>query len=453
MKKLLFVAYLYPPAGGKALPGVQRTVKFVRHLPKFDKFVLTLKHELYPEFFTTDNNVDLPINNELIIRTGTIDIFGFLIKLREIIESLRNKKGANELTSYEVYQFKADQNDYNKQNLFAHIKDIISGILTFPDYAYSWIIPSLWHGKKLINEKQIDVIFATGMPWSSLVTGWGLALLTKAKLIIDFRDPWVNNPFASKKFWFRRKIEEYLELKIVSTADVISLNTEELKKDFVLRYSFLPQNKFISLPNGYDAADFKNIGLEEEQQQQVITLCHAGYLYGLRDPKPIIDAIKIIKKNDLELAKKIRFLQMGYTDLDYNIDIILEKNQLEENYQNLGPLPYAECLKNIASSDILVIIQQDTKTQIPSKIYEYIYLNKPILTIAQRDGALGRMISEYQFGDIFEPAETNQLAEYLLQKVREKATHDKIPFEYKNRKKFDIKNISKNLEKIIDNIS
>ena len=121
----------------------------------------------------------------------------------------------------------------------------------------------------------------------------------------------------------------------------------------------------------------------------------------------------------------------------------------EDNFQNFGQLPYTECLQHMQATDILLIIQPDTRTQIPSKFYEYIYLNKPILTIASKDVALGKMIVKYEFGNIFEPDDIEGIAEYLLTKLSEKEQTGLLKNNYKQRDLFDVINISKHFEDII----
>ncbi len=315
------------------------------------------------------------------------------------------------------------------------------------------MIPAIWQGKTLLNQNDVDVVFATGPPWTSLITGWFLKVLTGVRLIADFRDPWISNPYVFNKGKLRESAERYLERKIVTDADIVLLNTEELRKDFVSRYQFLPENKFVVLINGYDEAEFKSIHLRETKGENTdLLLTHAGSLYGLRDPKPILEAIGKIRERNIRMAEKIKFRQMGATNLDYNIKEFVAKNSLYENYGELGSLPFTECLEHMVASDILVIIQQDTKTQIPSKIYEYIYLNKPILTISSRDGALGKMIEKYEFGDIFEPHDTEGLAEYLAQKVSDKEKSGTLRVNYEHREGFDVRNIATRLEKIIEDI-
>ncbi|QTA93883.1 glycosyltransferase [Desulfonema magnum] len=454
-RSILFIAYLYPPVGGNGLPGVQRSVKFVRYLPLKKKYVLTLQPDLYPDFFSAINKVPLPINNEVIIRAGAIDIFKMLLKGRNFFTSLLSKKNRTHHTDIAHSEKPAETgiSDSGKRNLFGTLKNIISDILTFPDYSLPWMIPAIWQGKALLNQKDIDVIFATGPPWTSLITGWVLRRLTGVRLIIDFRDPWVSNPYVFSKGKLRESAEKYLEQKIVTDADIVLLNTEELKKDFVNRYQFLPENKFVVLINGYDEFEFRDIHLRETKEEESdLLLTHAGSLYGLRDPKPILEAIGKIRERNIRMAEKIKFRQMGATKLDYNVKDFVAKNLLYENYGELGSLPFTECLRHMVGSDILVIIQQDTKTQIPSKIYEYIYLNKPILTISSKDGALGKMIEKYEFGDIFEPHDIEGLAGYLEQKVSDKEKSGTLKVNYEHREAFDVRNIANQLEKIIEDI-
>ena len=327
-KKILFIAYLYPPVGGKGLPGVQRTVKFLRYLQQADSYVLTMRTDLYPEFFPLEYDITLPVNNEKIIRTGTFDIFKQLLKLKKKFTFLFNKGAAQELNRRDqAGSFSGSDNVPRKKSLLAAVKDAVSGLFTFPDFANPWIIPAVLEGRKLVKKEGIDFVFATGLPWSSLLIGWLIKLSTGVRLVIDFRDPWVNNPFALDKTKFRKSAEKFLERRIVAKADIVSLNTDELREDFLARYASLPRSKFIVLPNGYDTHDFHNLPSKDAgSEQTALILSHAGFLYGVRDPKPIFEAIKLIRQQEEKLAHKIIFRQMGNTELGYDLPKYVQRS-------------------------------------------------------------------------------------------------------------------------------
>ena len=75
--------------------------------------------------------------------------------------------------------------------------------------------------------------------------------------IVDFRDPWVNNPFIEKGK-FERSLDKKFEYLVVKHADIVIANTELLGERMKERYKSMAP-KIITLPNGYDARDFKDM--------------------------------------------------------------------------------------------------------------------------------------------------------------------------------------------------
>jgi glycosyltransferase involved in cell wall biosynthesis len=455
-RKILFIAYLFPPVVGKGLPGVQRTVKFLRHLPQCENYVLTLKTERYPNFFTLETSVALPIAGETIIRTTSIDLLEVLHQWRNAAKALFKRLPS---THAENRQSPAPVGGAPEagapKNFFAQFKDALSEVLTFPDFASSWIAPAVWEGVNVVRNHNIDVVFATGLPWTSLLVGGLIKKIANVKLVIDFRDPWVNNPFSTDKGPIRRKAERYVEKRLVEWADVVSLNTEALRNDFLQRYSYLTPDKFIVLYNGYDTVDFQKIDSQALRKQEIndnLILAHAGFLYGIRDPRSIFNAIEQVRRQAPAIADKIKFIQIGEIHLNYDLPTFVNEKGLQTNYEHLGQLPYNVCLQSMALSDILVIIQPDTQTQIPSKLYEYIYLDKPILVITHKGGALYQLVNKYQFGEAFEPEDVNGIAQYLIDKLAQKEKGVILHEHYKNKALFDVKAIAGQLRKVIEEI-
>lgn len=457
VKKILFLAYFYPPAVGKALPGSQRTVKFVRYLRSFEKYVLTIDPHNYPDYFSCDEHAFLPINGEHVIRTGAFDVFALVLKVRQLLSGLLKRSSGSTPAAASATPASHDPASprYPKKSFFGQFKDLLSDLFTLPDFAYPWIFPAFWHGLKIIRRHKIDCIFATGMPWSALIAARMIQLFSSVKVIVDFRDPWVNNPYISGKSRIRKRIEKFLEKSIVNAADAVILNTEELRADFLKRYQLLDEGKFHTLINGYDEYDFSQleIGKKTENTSAQLILAHAGFLYGARDPKPIFQAIEFIRNRREDLADRICLQQIGDLNLSYNLHRFLDQCHCSGNYREIGQISYKECLEMISYADILVIIQQATATQIPSKIYEYIFLNKPILTISQKEGALANLIRNYHIGFLFAPDEIEALANCLVKHLEEKERREGLFQGYDTREIFDVKNITRQLGEIVQKIT
>jgi hypothetical protein len=115
----------------------------------------------------------------------------------------------------------------------------------------------------------------------------------------------------------------------------------------------------------------------------------------------------------------------------------------------VGQVSYDACLAYLAQSDILLIIQPDTKTQIPSKLFEYIFLEKPILTIAPLDGALAAMIMKYGFGSIYDPEDIEGILKFFIDAAAQKKATGTLHCTYENKDKFDVKNIALEFERLL----
>lgn len=348
-------------------------------------------------------------------------------------------------SSYQGSKF----DDSNRVSNYQKIKDTISYVLTFPDFASPWLIPALFKGLTIIRKHKIDIIFATGMPWTSLIIGYFLKIITRKKLIIDFRDPWVNNPFI-EKMKFQKSMDRRWEKRIVKKADLIIANTNLLKQDLISRYLHL-KDKIIHLPNGFDESDFSSIRIENNNSDSFI-MTHAGFLYGRRDPMPLFEAIRYLQNINPRIASKIKFQQIGDINLNYNLVDMIQAKALEKNIVLIDQLEYQQSLSALAQSDVLLIFQQGTKNQIPSKFYEYIYLDKPIISIAEKESELSQQILQNGFGSVFEDEDVAAIADHIIQLYQLKIDGKLANFKYPNKEKFNIKNITSILQQEIEDL-
>ncbi|WP_319525792.1 glycosyltransferase [uncultured Desulfosarcina sp.] len=447
--KLLLVAYYYPPAGGAALPGSQRTVKFIRYIEQFDRYVLTLKEECYREYIDLNFRLDLPVNFETVCRTGDFDLFKVMLKIREKIKmiSMRHGKKHSEDEDEKNYTISKSLGFQKQSTFFQKLKDLIYSIIYFPDDAGAWLLAAIWHGRKVVKEKNIDIIFATGMPWTSLLVAYYLHKITGKPFVVDFRDPWVGNPFHishGKLFdWSMQKLEK----RIVDTATYISANTETLRDDFLRRYRYLPKEKVVVLPNGYDPIDFTGITVADVDHSDRLILAHAGSLYGRRDPSPLLKAFRLLRVQSPETI--CHFTQMGYIEPEYSFD--LKYADLSETgvIENAGLLPYEKCLNKLAEADVAVIIQPTTKIQVPSKIYDYMAMRKYILAITPLDGELAKMMMEHKLGDVFDPMDIIGICIKLKELYLRKNKSGRINVAYQDTERFNVEKVSLKLEKML----
>ena len=157
MKKLLLIAYFYPPLGG---PGVQRPSKLVKHLHKQDVStdVITVNDIV---FHSTDNKLLKEDKAHKTIRTTSLDLMSIL------------KKISKPKTNKAVYFSTPEK-----------YKKIIRNIFPIDD-KIGWLPFVINAGKKLIKSNDYDAIMATMGPYTSGVAAYKLAKANKLPLIVD----------------------------------------------------------------------------------------------------------------------------------------------------------------------------------------------------------------------------------------------------------------------------
>ena len=149
MKKLLYISYNFPPAGGSR---VRRTLKFVKYLKDFGwlPIVMTVKRPAVPEY-------DLSLMEEIpkgikVIRTKSFD-FSRITKLsKDIRKSVFKKKSKLRITLMTVVE-------KIKWSIFV------------PDVRIGWIPFAVRKGLEIIEKEDIDAIFVSGEPFSSFFSG------------------------------------------------------------------------------------------------------------------------------------------------------------------------------------------------------------------------------------------------------------------------------------------
>lgn len=441
-KRILFIAYFFPPVAGTGLPGSQRVVRIIKNLIKYDAVILTIKPDKYPFYFKINKNTQMVLN-AIAYRTGVIDFFSYFLKIRKRMGKLICKKN-HELTVNSA----SKKNNVNK-NEIKNIKDIVSDILTYPDFAYAWIIPAIVNGLRVLRKEKIDILFATGMPWSSFIIGYILKVLSGKKLVVDFRDPWVGNPYI-KNSKLKQVLDKCVEKTIINKADLVIANTDALCNEMTSRYD-MHKEKIYVLPNGFDIDDFKDI---ENVKLPVgkLHITHAGFLYAQRDPVSLLKSMEILQKKYPNEAENILFHQVGEMNLAYDFEEYRLRNGLIDNISIHGAMEHKKCLGYLNASDVLFLIQPDTKTQIPSKLYEYIFLNKTIIAITEKEGALGRLIIDNNFGYVFETHQVNELANKFFELYCMKKNHCHINPNYENKDKFSSKTITSSFENLLSAI-
>lgn len=412
MEKVLIIANQFPPMGGS---GVQRSVKFVKHLINFG---------YEPVVFTRETKGATLIDETL------------LNDVPQGVEIIRTK-------AYEPSEM---------QGILKIPFKVLAKIM-IPDSARIWFEMSKKQVLKTIQDKNIKVIYTTSAPYSDHLLGLYIKRkIPNIKWIVDFRDEWTNNPYTldNPHNLIRTKIEKNMEKSVLLEADYLITNTPVMKDNFIKNNGIDGKNFYV-IPNGYDEEDFYNMDFTKPKNDK-FTMVYTGALYGRRKPDNFFNAIKNLKDKNIikENSVKVKLIGNYHKDrLQAQIDSLNLTNEIEI----IGYVPHNVCIQHQLSADALVLIEGSgigANAFYTGKIFEYMNTKRPVLAILP-DGVAKDLVLESKIGIV---ANTDNVLEIenIIKNYYEKWQQNKLDFEpdFNVIEKFERKRLTKELANIFD---
>jgi glycosyltransferase involved in cell wall biosynthesis len=412
-KKILIVAYIFPPL---ARAGVHRTVRFVRYLAPlgWDMTVLTANESHYPFNSPVDRALLQKIPDA--VKVESTKIFRGVDKLLEL------KKAASSKLQIKSKQQKANSKKQaaksKRRGFVQRGKDFISDLMTIPDKDVNWLPYALIAALRLHRRERFEVIYSTAPPFTGHLIAYLVKKITGLPWVADFRDPWARAPWKAELMegTLRGRAAEVLEDKFVRVADRVILNTDWAARDFAEFYGAGLAPKFVVIPNGFDPEDFAEVQFPQKKNNQLV-MTHTGSLYRKRDPGHFFDALgRLLATGQIHPEEfRLRFVGGIAPELYQSFQYA---EALQHVLQVIPPVPHHEALAYQAESDVLLILQPGTSVSVPGKIFEYIAMRKKILALTPA-GATADVVRHHDLGIVADPGDIDGIQRALLQLVGE----------------------------------
>ncbi|MCL1976332.1 MAG: methyltransferase domain-containing protein [Firmicutes bacterium] len=367
-KRVLIIAAIFPPEAGS---GVQRTLKLVKYLRLFnwEPVVLTLPLSNDPSFTGFEYFDELPDDIEVI----RIPVPSAVTS--QNIENMKNKL-LPLLTEKTREEF---ENSYNRQDWPQKYN-----LCSFPEHLVSWAYNAAENIANYLDLSNIDLIYSTSGPYCDHFAAYYIKQNYHKPWVVDFRDEWSNNPaiWPNKNNLLYRMCLD-CERALIDTADKVICVTEKSLDNYVkLGFS---KEKLACITNGFDEEDFEGIS-DNSAANEKFTLVHNGLLYLDRTPKTILTALRnLIKRKKID-AEKIIFYMGCFTNKENNVALETEVKRMGlEKIAFITPyMEHRASLLYAASANLLLLILGPSTNYVatyPAKIFEYLRLSKPILSL------------------------------------------------------------------------
>jgi hypothetical protein len=265
--------------------------------------------------------------------------------------------------------------------------------LIFPDSKIGFVKPATVLLKTLIHANKQNILITTSPPVSIHQLGLNLAGQGNVAWIADFRDIWGSLSLEDQSDAFRAKAESYLT-EITDAANLITA-TSPLTIDY-LQTEINAATDYHCLPNGYDESDFAAPVVEHNQYLGLY-----GTLNHLIGVDKLLDWIRILRNSTPDLKAALRHI--GYLDL-HNLSDLLVRSEMRNDFLSVGYLPHYESIQAVrchAANIIMLSDELDTSYIIPSKLFELLRAEPPLLAILPPGNAARLLLEECNFSDVY----------------------------------------------------
>lgn len=388
MKRVLVIAYYWPPSGGS---GVQRWVKMCKYLPSFG-WQPVVYTPLNPALTATDSTLAEEIPDEAeIIRRPIIEPGQF----------------ARKAVSAQVTPINGQ-----KKTLKQRLAMWIRGNCFIPDPRVLWVRPSVRFLCRYLKEHPVDAIVSTGPPHSMHLIAKAVSRRMGLPWAADFRDPW------TRMFYFKHLcLSPWAELRHVKMElSVLDSATRVVAVSPLVQDDFrqVTSTPVELITNGFDSSDFENAE-SHDCGHDGFTLVHAGLFAADGNPIALWEAAGELASQNEGFRRDFRLVLCGKTDTEVLRSI--SGAGLRDNTENLGYLDHRAAVAMMKSASVLMLPlrrEPEYMATIPGKLFEYLASRRPVIGIGQKDGAMARILAATGAGETFEWDEKENMKAWLL---------------------------------------
>ena len=280
------------------------------------------------------------------------------------------------------------------------------GKLDYLIHYSSFMVMSIFFGIKirLVSSWRPDVIWATSPPIFAGLSGRVLKVVYKAPLVLDIRDVWPDSAVAARQLkdgGLLYRIARFIEQYLYDKASALTCVSTEMRK-YLIGATYC---KPITVAyNGVPLSLIIDGGIRSTEKRIV----YAGNLGRVQDLETLVRAISDLFNEKHDIHWKLVLIGDGVCKED--LKKLISDRHLQESITIVKPMGKLEVLRYLSNSGILYLGVLNhpilTKT-IPSKVFDYLSVGRPILAAVNGEGK--SILMRSQANIIVEPGNSAEI--------------------------------------------
>ena len=271
--------------------------------------------------------------------------------------------------------------------------------LGLPEEQLLWYRAAVDRGSVLLRAERFDGLLSWASFHASNVVALRLAQQTDAPWVAHFSDPWVASPYFPGRP-LQRAFAARLERKILEGADAVTFTTKQTVDLVGRSYPGAWRDRAVVIPHGFEPAAHGGL-----RRPGALRMVHTGIFYkDRRTPLPLLDALASLHREH-SLKGRLEVVFVGPFLARYAAAV--ESLALNGIVRFVGQRPYSEAQRIARDADVLLVIDAPStgaSVFLPSKLVEYLAFRRPILGLTPREGASADLLRRLEL-PVVEPTD------------------------------------------------
>ncbi len=280
----------------------------------------------------------------------------------------------------------------------------------FPDPKRFWARAALAPARELAASDPIDLVWATGFPWSSFRLARDLAGAIGCPYALDYRDAWTANP---RRVWDSER-QRSLERELYEGAALVTAATDWIRDD--LRGRFGAGTRVETMTNGFDATESPEPDPALLDAERCV-LTYTGTFNDAWPPAPgdqspwwLLQALEDLPEI---VRRKLRVRLVGRIPGAVSRAV---SAGLSDVVEVVPFVPHPRALQYQLAADHLLLIVSDAPGSagiLTGKLVEYAGARRPVIALAP-DGEASRIIRTHRLGVTVPPRDTKAIGTEIV---------------------------------------
>jgi hypothetical protein len=274
---------------------------------------------------------------------------------------------------------------------------------------------------RLLPSKKACCLYMSGNPFFYFALGKCIKKKYGVSYLLDFRDPWYQDrrlhhqhgSLVDKIRFYRSSfLDRIRERQSVQHAAYV-INVTRKRTDIYRRYyKRLDPQRFITIPNGYDETQVpagNSPANHDDGCLKVGIFGKFGY-YSHQHVDLLIEASRKLPE-----SFQCVFHHWGDVKFDAYLTDQVQRQHVAQRFCFHGQEDYKAGMRELGQMDCLLINNRDI-AHFPTKIYDYIWLNKPVVALLAPGSELGGWLKRFRHA--YQVQTASELSDRLTQIAR-----------------------------------